>query len=309
MTNIYRIGTRGSQLALAQTQEVIDQLKVVAPKASFEIYKIKTRGDLKPDVALTALGSNGLFVREVETALFQGKIDFAVHSLKDLPAKLGDHLTIAAVPKRGLPQDVLAVKDPSVHTLADLPKGAVIGTGSPRRMALMQHMRPDVTFLNIRGNVPTRLKKMVSGDYDALILAAAGLQRLGLDADPDVSMIALPLPTFIPAPGQGMLAVECVADNQTVTHLLGQINDAATFRRMRCERSFLQALNGDCTIPLGCYSEIAPNGDIQAQAFLGDKDDLSRTAFLRDAGNDPIALGQGLAKKAQAQLAKGAKRL
>lgn len=304
MTNrVFRVGTRGSRLALVQTQEVIERLKTLDSTLAFEIVPIKTKGDLKPNVALTKLGSNGLFVREVEAALLNGTIDFAVHSAKDLPAKLAPELTICATPPRALVYDVLVLKDPTIQTLAQLPKGATIATGSPRRVSLMTQFRPDLQFQGIRGNVPTRLHKLETLALDGLILAAAGLQRLDLLQDRSLHYLKLQPEKFIPAPGQGILALEVNQNNMQVKTLLQRINDVQTYQALLCERAFLQTLDGDCTIPLGCYSTISAKHTTTATAFLGDKTDRYRGQTAQANGSDPKQLGIRLAQDLRQNLA------
>lgn len=291
---VFRIGTRGSRLALAQTNEVIQRLEAVVPQCRFEIVPIKTKGDLKPHTALTKLGSNGLFAREVETELLNGTIDFAVHSAKDLPAKLAPQLMITAVPPRALAYDVLVLKKPGITAVSQLAKGAVIGTGSPRRVSLLTQLRHDLQFKNIRGNVPTRLEKLQTQDFDGLILAAAGLQRLGLLDASRLNFVPLPMDRFVPAPGQGLLALECHETNAEVKALLAKINDTAAYTALTCERSFLQTLEGDCTIPLGCHCVTTKTG-LTATAFLGDKQNSQRGVFASGHGLEPAALGRQLA--------------
>ncbi|MCH4170597.1 MAG: hydroxymethylbilane synthase [Lactobacillus sp.] len=298
------VGSRASKLALVQTHEVIQRLQAIDPTLDFEVVPIKTKGDLKPNTALVQLGSNGLFVREVETELLNQQIDFAVHSAKDLPAKLAPGLTIAATPPRALAQDVLVVKDSHLKHWQDLPQGAVIGTGSPRRQTLLQHLRPDFKVKNIRGNVPTRLKKLAMQDFDGIVLAAAGLQRLGL-LDPDqLHYFDLPTHQFVPAACQGTLALECATQNQAIVKLLQGINDAKNYQTMRCERAFLKTLDGDCTIPLGCLAAASEDGQIQARAFLADKFKPARFTYVSGASADPEKLGITLAQNAMRQLQK-----
>lgn len=299
----FRVGTRGSRLALAQTQEVIDRLQKLDATLDFKIIPIKTKGDLKPNVALTKLGSNGLFVREVEMALLHQDIDFAVHSAKDLPAQLASELTICATPPRALAYDVLVLKDKQIQSLAQLPKGATIATGSPRRVSLLTRLRPDLQFQNIRGNVPTRLHKLETLAIDGIVLAAAGLQRLNLLDPQKVHYLPLAPEVFVPAPGQGILALEARRTDTQVQNLLQRINDGSTYRALQCERAYLKTLDGDCTIPLGCHSTLAEDQTMTATAFLGDKADRFKGQLCQKTASLPQALGVDLAQTLRQALA------
>ncbi len=256
-----RVGTRGSGLALRQTDEVVQQLQALSPGVRFQVVPIKTQGDVSAQTPLATLGL-GVFVREIESALLRGDIDMAVHSLKDLPTQQPQGLVLGAIGRRQDPRDVL-VNRWGVE-VAHLPQGARIGTSSPRRAAQLKALRPDVETLPIRGNVDTRLRKMDQGDYDGIVLAAAGLLRLGLEVR--ITQY-LPPELFVPAPGQGALAVEVRQDNEEVLDLVSAINHGPTRVAVTAERAFLEALGGGCQVPVGAYAQV--DGDtLVLHAFL-----------------------------------------
>ena len=242
------IGTRGSKLALAQTQWVADALRAAHPGLAIETRVIGTRGDATQaaNVPLSSFGEKGIFAKELETALLAGEIDLAVHSMKDLEHTLPDGLVIAAVPPREDPRDALVGS-----TLDTLPLGAKVGTGSVRRRALLLSRRPDLTLLEIRGNIDTRLRKWREGQYDAICLAVAGLNRLGLQEniaeilDPD---------WFTPDPGQGALAIEARQGDRRVRDWLLPLDDAIASANVTAERAFLRAIGGGCKTPIGALA-------------------------------------------------------
>lgn len=248
-----RIGTRGSALAITQSGWVRDRL--AAAGAPGELVIIKTTGDIVQDRPLHEIGGKGLFLKEIEEALLRGDIDIAIHSLKDMPAELPAGLGIGAVPERADPRDVLVVRDPSVRSLDDLPRGARLATGSTRRRAQLSRLRPDLEFVDMRGNVDTRLRKVRAGEggIDATILAAAGMQRLGLDVpeaiplDPDV---------MLPAVGQGALAIEARLGDFELEETLLAIHHTPTATCVAAERAFLERLEGDCTTPLAAHARL-----------------------------------------------------
>jgi hydroxymethylbilane synthase len=288
-----RLATRRSALALAQTRLVADALVAAWPGLEVELVPVVTLGDRHRDVATTELGGKGVFTGGVQEAVLDGRADLAVHSAKDLPALQAPGLVLAAVPRRADPRDVLVAGHP-VAGLDDLPAGASVGTGSPRRVALLRWLRPDLEVLPIRGNVDTRLCKVHSGELDAIVLAAAGLERLGLAGEP-----AAPLDpeSFTPAPGQGCLAVEAREDDTRVLGLVSAITDRPSRIALRGERTFLAALGGSCTLPAGAFLSERPNG-IEIQGFLSAADGKGlireRLAGPRD---DPESLGQVLATR------------
>lgn len=277
------LGTRGSQLALAQSGQVArDITRLTGVPVELEV--ISTRGDRIIDRPLAAIGGKGLFTAELEAALRSGEIHLAVHSLKDLPTEDPDGLMLGAIPERADPRDALV--GPPIGLL---PPGAVVGTGSLRRGCQITALRPDVEVRGIRGNVDTRLAKFDRGDYDAIILAMAGLSRLSI-ARPDVHPLGLR--EMIPAPGQGALGVQCSASNAWVQSLLAAIDHPETRRRVAAERAFLETLGGGCNIAAGCYARTeAGQLHVFAMAQLGDRP-LQRAEAR---GDEPIALGQQLA--------------
>jgi hydroxymethylbilane synthase len=249
---LLRLGTRGGALALWQAHEVARVITAGHPGVTVAVRVIRTTGDRIPDTPLTQIGSTGLFTREIEEALLGGAIDIAVHSLKDLPTRLADGLALAAVLERADPRDALVA--PPGARLADLPPGSRIGTSSMRRRAQVLAYRPDLTTLDVRGNVPTRVAKLDHGDYDALLLARAGLQRLGLDAR--VAEVIEP-EIVVPAPGQGALAVQVRSDNVRVTDLLLGLDHRPSRLATSAERAFLARLEGGCQAPVGALGILA----------------------------------------------------
>jgi hydroxymethylbilane synthase len=292
-----RIGTRGSALALVQSNWVAEQLRLAHPGLLVELVLIKTKGDKILDVALSQVGGKGLFVKEIEAALLAHEVDLAVHSMKDLPTALPEGLCLGAVPERVDPRDALVLPEGSTSDSAaglPLPEGAVVGTSSLRRQAQLLHLRPDAKVADVRGNVDTRLRKLDEGQYDALLLAAAGLLRLGRG---DRLSHPLTPPEWLPAVGQGALAIEArTADRQTLA-LLRPLNDETTFTAAAAERALLASLEGGCQVPIGAYSETA--GDtLTLYGFVADPDGAR---FVRDSATgparDPESLGQRLAEK------------
>ncbi|MDX2216170.1 MAG: hydroxymethylbilane synthase [Oculatellaceae cyanobacterium bins.114] len=249
-----RIGSRKSQLALVQTHWVQEQLQQAFPNRVFDVHTMSTHGDKILDVALAKIGDKGLFTKELEVGMVNGDIDFAVHSLKDLPTRLPDGLVLGCVTERENPADALVVHakhhDKQVDTL---PEGAVIGTSSLRRLAQLRHHYPHLTFKDVRGNLNTRLQKLDSGEYDALILAAAGLHRLGMS---DRIHQVLPPDISLHAVGQGALGIECRADDTEVLTLLKELEHRPTALRCYAERSFLRELEGGCQVPIGVNTEL-----------------------------------------------------
>ncbi len=245
-----RLGTRGSALARWQTDFVSQLLQDAWPGLDLEIQTISTQGDRVIDTPLPLIGGKGLFTLELEEALRSGRIDFAVHSLKDLPTENPAGLRVGAIPDRANPRDALVCRGD--HTLETLPKGATVGTSSRRRAAQLLRCRPDLQILDIRGNVDTRIRKVKDpdGPYDATILAYAGLRRLGLT---EVVSELLPLDLMLPAPGQGSLAVQC-RDEDVSLSLLAPIHDRGTALAVTAERAFLAGLGGGCSVPVAAYA-------------------------------------------------------
>lgn len=261
-----RIGTRGSDLALWQAHHVRDGLRAAHPDLAVEIGIIKTTGDQVQDRPLHAIGGQGLFVKAIEERLASGDVDLAVHSMKDLPAVMPDGLVLAATPAREDPRDALAGA-PIGARLAELPAGAKVGTGSLRRGALVRRVNPGVEVVGIRGNVPTRLALAQDGDLDAVILAAAGLRRLG-----SVEAIAelLDPEVFCPAPCQGLLALQCRADDDRIRELVAPLSDPKAEASAAAERAFLVGLAGGCTTPMACHAVLRGDGELHVRGLVVD---------------------------------------
>ncbi|MFN2563754.1 MAG: hydroxymethylbilane synthase [Gemmatimonadaceae bacterium] len=246
-----RVGTRGSPLALAQTGLVCDALRQRWPEVEVRIERITTTGDVRRDVPLATLG-RGAFVSEIEAALRERRVDVAVHSAKDLPSRLAPEMRIAAVLERADPRDVLVSRGGA--TLRDLPPGARVGTGSPRRACQLRASRPDLEVLEVRGNVDTRLRKLAAGDFDALVLAAAGLIRLGRA---DEATEWLDPGVMVPAVAQGAIAVEVRADDAEVAGLVTALDHAATAAAVSAERAFLARLGAGCTAAVAALATVS----------------------------------------------------
>ena len=263
MSKKFIVATRPSLLAYTQTQQTVELLKAKNPDCEFEIVKISTHGDAVTNKPLTAFGGTGVFVKELENAILEGKADFAIHSLKDVPTIQPDKLMLAAFPTREDPRDVLLIKNGlSIDELND---HCVIGTGSPRRMVQIAELKPTATFADLRGNIDTRLRRLDEGQYDAIVLAAAGLNRLGKQID---EKAFLPVDLCIPAIGQGTIAVECRKDDEETIALLRTINNKDTETATVAERSFMKTIGGGCKFPLGAYATIE-NETVQLSVMLG----------------------------------------
>lgn len=272
-----KIGTRKSKLAMAQTNMVIKALKTNFPEIQTEIIPIVTTGDKILDKPLIQIGGKGVFVSEIEQALISGKIDIAVHSAKDLPIYLENGLEISGVLKRGDYCDVLVMlSGREITNTSDF----VVGTGSVRRIKNMHSLYSKVQFKDIRGNIDTRLKKLQNGDYDAVILAAAGLKRLGLFENPEYNIKAFDYNDFLPPACQGIISVES-RKNDFVTPFINAINDKETFLSFETEQSVLRLLNADCTMPIGAYSYIE-NGKI---SLTVSKDSIRKVSGISDIEN------------------------
>jgi hydroxymethylbilane synthase len=252
------VGSRRSKLALTQTNWVMDQLKKLDPRFEFEVKEIVTKGDQIQDVTLSKVGGKGLFVKEIEQAMLDKEIDMAVHSMKDMPAVLPDGLTIGCIPFREDHRDALISRG---HVkLKDLKPGAIIGTSSLRRSAQLLVARPDLEIKWIRGNVDTRLAKLETEEYDAIILAAAGLYRLGWASDVVTEFLDAEL--CVPAVGQGALSIECREDDKELLELFEKFTCKKTERAVRAERAFLQKMEGGCQVPIAGFAYVAENDDI-----------------------------------------------
>ena len=246
------VGTRGSKLALVQTNWVVDELKKANPEIEFEVKIIKTKGDLVTHLPLHKIGDKGLFTKEIEQQLLDKEIDLAIHSMKDMPSYLPEGLKFAHSPRREDPRDALIFRE-GYKTLEDLPQGAKIGTGSKRRKYQLLKHRPDLEIVPIRGNIETRIKKIETENLDGVVLAASGLRRAGLEEKIDYY---IPTDIMLPAPAQGILALEIREDDKETEKIIDSIKDDITKIQIDAERGFLIGVNGSCHIPMGAYCEI-----------------------------------------------------
>src|SRR2546423_9836412 len=256
MKSTYIIGSRGSKLALWQANWVQAQLTALRPEANVRIEIFKTSGDVMRDVPLAVSGGKGAFTKELEEALLDRRIDIAVHSLKDLPTILPDGLVISAITERADPHDALVLRADASQTdatLRSLPEGAIVGTSSLRRQAQLRFLRPDVQIRDVRGNVDTRLRKLDEGQYDALILASAGLRRLGFAARISASVSP---DVMLPAVGQGALGIETRAADADTNTLIELLDDAPTRAACTAERALLRALGGGCQVPIAAHASV-----------------------------------------------------
>ncbi|MFC7393732.1 hydroxymethylbilane synthase [Scopulibacillus cellulosilyticus] len=295
-----KVGSRKSKLALTQTNWVMDQLKKANGQLEFDLKHIVTKGDRILDVTLSKVGGKGLFVKEIEQALLNKEIDFAVHSMKDMPAVLPEGLEIACVPVREDFRDVyISKKHIPFH---ELPKGAVVGTSSLRRAAQLSALRPDITIRSIRGNIDTRLNKLKEEDFDAIILAAAGMKRMGWTDE--VITEYLPVSVCLPAVGQGALAIECRKDHSALIDLLKQIHDEDTHVTVMAERAFLKKLEGGCQVPIAAHAH-KEGEKLTLTGLVGTPD--GKTIIKETlTGEKPEALGNQLA---EVLMERGAKRI
>jgi hydroxymethylbilane synthase len=277
-----RIGSRGSQLALWQANHIADLLRARGHTVELEI--IKTTGDKVTDVALAKVGTKGMFIKEIEEALVENRVDLAVHSLKDLPTELAIDFEIAAITQREDPRDVFcSVKFASIDAL---PQGANVGTSSLRRQAQLMAIRPDLQIHPMRGNVDTRLRKLESGEYDAIILAAAGLNRLGKT---ELVRQVIPVEVMTPAAGQGALGIEIRQGDAVTRSQIAFLDDAAARATTTCERALLNKLGGGCQVPIGALAEVQ-NGRIRLDALVAHPDG-SKVLRETGEGDDPVRLG------------------
>ncbi|SFM06014.1 hydroxymethylbilane synthase [Gracilibacillus orientalis] len=290
------VGSRRSNLAMTQSEWVIEQLKKhTGDKYDFEIKKIVTKGDQILNVTLSKVGGKGLFVKEIEKAMYDKEIDFAVHSMKDMPGVMPDGLIIGSIPVREDHRDAFISND---HIkLEDLPTEAVVGTSSLRRGSQILSARPDLKIQWIRGNIETRMRKLKEENFDAIILAAAGLKRMNWSED--IVTEYLEPDVCVPAVGQGALAIECREDDRELLELLEKINDAYTERTVTAERTFLHLLNGGCQVPIGGYAYL--DGDEVVLTALVASIDGNTILKETVKGTDPQQVGKEVAVKLQAQ--------
>ncbi len=285
-------GTRGSRLALAQTELTLQALRDVHPRLQFELREIRTEGDRRPDASLATIGGQGVFVKELEAALLRREIDIAIHSLKDVPAQPAAGLTLACFPQRGDARDALVT--PDGRTLAELPPGARIGTGSSRRAVQLRQLRPDIEIADIRGNVDTRIRKVDEGQYDATVLAVAGLERLGLR---ERAAEVFAADAMIPAAGQGALVLQVRADDKETADLLLPIDHADTRRACQAERAFLARLGGGCRLPFGALAEV-DGEELRIRGFISDaQGDRTFRANASGSAAEAAATGTRLAEQ------------
>jgi hydroxymethylbilane synthase len=284
------VGTRGSDLARNQTEQALAPLRRQRPDITIEVRIIRTEGDRKRRTSLSVLGGTGVFVKEIERALTDGDIDLAIHSAKDLPPALAPGLTLAAVPLRSDARDALISRDGL--RLAQLPPGSRIGTGSARRRAMLLLARPDLEVVDIRGNVETRIARVRDGSVDAVVLAAAGLARLGrIEEASDVLL----LDVMLPAPGQGALAIEGRSGDPALAEIAAVLDDPVTHACVTAERGFLGRLGAGCTLPVGAYAQ-SFDGTIELRAAIVSADGSTMSAAsLRGELDDAAAIGSQLA--------------
>ncbi len=288
-----KVGSRGSDLALRQDEELIALLRPLFPDLDFQIITVRTHGDINTTGALAEMGI-GIFTREIERDLLAGDLDMAVHSLKDLPTQLPQGLTLGAIVQRQDPRDVLVNRWGC--DLKDLPQGARIGTSSPRRQALLNNLCPQAVTLPIRGNVETRLQKAQGEDYDGTVLAAAGLHRLGLAQH--ISAYLEP-EEFVPPPGQGALGIEVRADDREMLEMLSAIDHPDSRSAVTAERGFLEVLGGGCQLPMGAYARMSGKS-LLMNVFLGsDTGTEVFAASVEGSAEDPM----GLARDAHGRIA------
>ncbi|GAA0483597.1 hydroxymethylbilane synthase [Salinibacillus aidingensis] len=300
MRNIV-IGSRKSNLALTQTEWVVEQLKQLNLPYTFEVKKIMTKGDKILDVTLSKVGGKGLFVKEIEKEMYDGDIDLAVHSMKDMPSEMPGGLVIASVPEREDHRDAFISEDGKTG-LKDLADGAIVGTRSLRRAAQIKAVRPDVKIKSVRGNIETRLRKLKEEDYNAIVLAAAGLKRMGWSGE--IVTEYLEPDVCVPAVGQGALAIECREDDTELRELLEKINDEKTAFTVKAERTFLNRMEGSCSVPIAGYAYLE-GGEVVLSALIA-KSDGSTVLHEMVRGKDPVSVGNEAAER---MFAKGGKEL
>ncbi len=286
------IGSRGSELALWQANFIKREIEKKNKNVKVEINIIKTKGDKILDVALSKIGDKSLFTKELEIELLAKRVDLAVHSLKDLQTQIPAGLKLAAVTKRHDVEDVLIARKKGM-TIQSLPDYAVVATGSLRRRSQLLHLRPDINILDLRGNVPSRIKKFLESEWDAIILARAGVERLNLKKH--ISSF-IPKEEILPAVGQGALGIEIHQDNKFVEEIIQSIHHEDTYKAVLAERSLLRTLEGGCQVPIGAFAEVKPSG-LYLDAVVGSIDGtITYRKKSRGSKNEPEKLGKALAK-------------
>ena len=280
------VGSRRSKLALTQSQQIIDKLKFIDPSLDIEIKEIVTKGDKIVDKQLSKVGGKGLFVKEIQNELFNKEIDMAIHSLKDVPSMIPDGLTLGCIPDREIPFDAYIAKN---HIpLEELSEGSIVGTSSLRRGAQILSKYPHLKIKWIRGNIDTRLKKLETEDYDAIILAAAGLKRMGWSDN--IVTTYLDRDVLLPAIGQGALGIECRSDDKELLDLLSKVHNHDVAQCVTAERTFLSEMDGSCQVPIGGYATIAQDNQIEFTGLIMSPDGKERYEHTT-LGSDPVQLG------------------
>lgn len=280
------VGSRRSKLALTQSQQFIDKLKFIDPSLDIEIKEIVTKGDKIVDKQLSKVGGKGLFVKEIQNELFNKDIDMAIHSLKDVPSMIPDGLTLGCIPDREIPFDAYIAKN---HIpLQELSEGSIVGTSSLRRGAQILSKYPHLKIKWIRGNIDTRLKKLETEDYDAIILAAAGLKRMGWSDN--IVTTYLDRDILLPAIGQGALGIECRSDDKELLDLLSKVHNHDVAQCVTAERTFLSEMDGSCQVPIGGYATIAQDNQIEFTGLIMSPDGKERYEHTA-LGTDPVKLG------------------
>lgn len=285
------VGSRRSKLALTQSQQFIDKLKQVRPDLDIEIKEIVTKGDRIVDKQLSKVGGKGLFVKEIQNELFEKQIDMAIHSLKDVPSVIPEGLTLGCIPDREVPFDAYISKN---HTpLRELPEGSIIGTSSLRRGAQILSKYPHLEIKWIRGNIDTRLQKLETEDYDAIILAAAGLRRMGWSDD--IVTTYLDKDILLPAIGQGALGIECRSDDEELLELLKEVHNKDVEKCVTAERTFLAEMDGSCQVPIGGYATINSQQQIEFTGLIMTPDGTERYEHT-SIGESPTELGKEVSR-------------
>ncbi|MBL0847674.1 MULTISPECIES: hydroxymethylbilane synthase [Mammaliicoccus] len=289
------VGSRKSKLAMTQSQQFIDKLKEKHPDLDIEIKEIVTKGDRIVDVQLSKVGGKGLFVKEIQQALFDHEIDFAIHSLKDVPSELPEALTLGCIPEREIPFDAYIANN---HVkLAELKPGSIVGTSSLRRGAQILAKYPHLEIKWIRGNIDTRLKKLETEDFDAIILAAAGLKRMGWSED--IVTEYLQEDTMVPAIGQGALGIECRSDDKELLDILKSVHDEKVETCVTCERTFLNEMDGSCKVPIAGYATKDGN-EISFTGLIMSPDGKERYESTK-VGTDPVEIGKQVSEELKSQ--------
>lgn len=290
------VGSRRSKLAITQSQQFIEKLKAVDPELDIEIKEIVTKGDRIIDKQLSKVGGKGLFVKEIQNELFDHGIDMAIHSLKDVPSVIPEGLTLGCIPDRENPYDAYIAKN---HVpLHELPDNSIVGTSSLRRGAQILAKYPKLQIKWIRGNIDTRLSKLETEDFDAILLAAAGLKRMGWSDD--IVTTYLDKETLIPAIGQGALGIECRADDEELLALLKQVHNEDVADCVTAERTFLERMNGSCQVPIGGYATKSNDGTIEFTGLIMSPDGKERYEYT-ERGENPVEIGEKVTEVLNAQ--------